>query len=82
MRLLLSVLWESKLLLVAQDQKLEIRNGSTVNVNPGDMVAAEDALAYFDPFSDPIIAEQDGKVRFEDIIIGTTLERGSERRYR
>ena len=62
-----------QLLLVAQDQKLEIRNGSTVQVVVGQVVPAEDALAYFDPFSDPIIAEQDGKVRFEDIIIGTTL---------
>ena len=66
-------LMKGKLLLVAQDQKLEIRNGSTVNVNPDDVVAAEEALAYFDPFSDPIIAEQNGRVRFEDIIIGTTL---------
>ena len=62
-----------KLLMVAQDQKLEIRNGSTVMVKPDDVVPAEEAIAYFDPFSDPIIAEQDGKIRFEDIIIGTTL---------
>ena len=66
-------LQEGKILLVAQDQKLEIRNGSTVMVYPDKIVAAEEALAYFDPFSDPIIAEQDGKIRFEDIIIGTTL---------
>lgn len=62
-----------KLLLVAQDQKLEIRNGSTVQVATSTVVPAEEALAYFDPFSDPIIAEQNGTVKFEDIIIGTTL---------
>ncbi|MBF9017124.1 MULTISPECIES: DNA-directed RNA polymerase subunit beta' [unclassified Oceanispirochaeta] len=62
-----------KLLLVAQDQKLEVRNGSTVQVATGAVVPAEEALAYFDPFSDPIIAEQNGTVKFEDIIIGTTL---------
>ncbi|OQY35209.1 MAG: DNA-directed RNA polymerase subunit beta' [Spirochaetaceae bacterium 4572_59] len=64
---------DDKLLLVAQDQKLEIRNGSTVMAHPEQIISAEEVLAYFDPFSDPIIAEQDGKVRFEDIIIGTTL---------
>ena len=28
----------------------------------------------FDPFTEPIIAEKNGKVRFEDIVLGTTLK--------
>jgi DNA-directed RNA polymerase subunit beta' len=63
-----------QLLLISQDQGLEVRNGSTVLVKANDVVKAEESIAFFDPFSDPIIAEQTGKIRFEDIIIGTTLK--------
>jgi len=50
------------------------------------VVEAEKTIATFDTFSDPIIAEVGGTVRYEDIIPGTTLreeideERGVERR--
>jgi len=62
------------LLLIAQAQRVGIRNGSELMVSPGQVVAAEEALAYFDPFSEPIIAEVQGKVIFEDIVLGTTLK--------
>jgi DNA-directed RNA polymerase subunit beta' len=65
---------EGQVLLVSQSQKLEIRNGSTMLVHEGQVVPAEETIAIFDPFSDPIIAEQNGTVRFEDIIKGTTLK--------
>lgn len=62
-----------ELLLVAQNQRLEVRNGSTVNVMEGQTVNIDEPIAVFDPFSDPIIAEQSGKVRFVDLINGVTL---------
>jgi DNA-directed RNA polymerase subunit beta' len=62
------------LLLIAQPQRVDIRNGSELMVSPGQVVAAEEALAYFDPFSEPIIAEAEGKVVSEDIVLGTTLK--------
>jgi DNA-directed RNA polymerase subunit beta' len=65
---------EDRLLLIAQDQKIDVRNGSEVVVNPGDIIAANGTLATFDPFSDPIISEHDGYVRYEDIIPGSTLK--------
>jgi DNA-directed RNA polymerase subunit beta' len=40
----------------------------------GDVVEAEKTIATFDPFSDPIIAEISGIVKYEDIIPGTTLK--------
>ncbi|MCE5255478.1 MAG: DNA-directed RNA polymerase subunit beta', partial [Spirochaetaceae bacterium] len=64
----------SKLLLVAQEQKLEIRNGSELSVVEGQIVPANETLATFDPFADPIISEYDGYARFEDIIPGSTLK--------
>jgi DNA-directed RNA polymerase subunit beta' len=62
------------LYLIGQDQKIEIRNGSEFVVKKGEVVGAEKTIATFDPFSDPIIAEASGIVKYEDIIPGTTLK--------
>ncbi|MEJ5185047.1 MAG: DNA-directed RNA polymerase subunit beta', partial [Rectinemataceae bacterium] len=62
------------LILHAQPVKQEVRNGTTVIVNEGDIVEANDTIGTFDPFSDPIIAEYNGYVRFEDIIPGSTMK--------
>ncbi|MBP7494147.1 MAG: DNA-directed RNA polymerase subunit beta', partial [Spirochaetales bacterium] len=64
----------SVLYLIAQDQKVEVRNGATLMVKPGDVLPAGYTLASFDPFSEPIISEYDGKVEFVDIVLGTTLK--------
>ncbi|MDR1178702.1 MAG: DNA-directed RNA polymerase subunit beta' [Spirochaetaceae bacterium] len=62
------------LYLIGQDQKIEIRNGSEFIVRKGEVIEAEKTIATFDPFSDPIIAEASGTVKYEDIIPGTTLK--------
>ncbi|OQY36753.1 MAG: DNA-directed RNA polymerase subunit beta', partial [Candidatus Cloacimonetes bacterium 4572_65] len=67
------VLHGKELLLIAQDHTIEIRNGSTVIVTENQIVPAEESMAFFDPFSDPIIAEFDGITKYEDIIPGSTL---------
>jgi DNA-directed RNA polymerase subunit beta' len=38
------------------------------------MIEANEAIVTFDPFSEPIIAEQNGTVKFVDILLGTTLK--------
>ncbi|GHV62608.1 DNA-directed RNA polymerase subunit beta' [Spirochaetia bacterium] len=65
---------ERTLYLIGQDQKIEIRNGSEFVAQKGEVVAAERPIASFDPYSDPIIAEASGTVKYEDIISGTTLK--------
>jgi len=62
------------LYLIGQDQKIEIRNGSDFEAQKGTVVEADKSIATFDPFSDPIIAEKGGIVKYEDIILGTTLK--------
>ena len=62
------------LLLIGPEQKIEIRNGSTFEVQKDAVVEADKTIATFDPFSDPIIAEASGIVKYEDIILGTTLK--------
>jgi len=62
------------LILISQEQKIEVRNGSELFVHEEQIVEAGETIAAFDPFSEPIIAEQDGIVRFVDIMLGTTLK--------
>jgi len=62
------------LCLIGQDQKIEIRNGSDFEAQKGTVVEADKTIATFDPFSDPIIAEASGIVKYEDIILGSTLK--------
>jgi DNA-directed RNA polymerase subunit beta' len=69
-----SMVLNGTLYLIGQDQKIEIRNGSEFLVQKDDVVEAEKTIATFDPFSDPIIAEVSGVVKYEDIISGTTLK--------
>ncbi|MCL2761978.1 MAG: DNA-directed RNA polymerase subunit beta' [Treponema sp.] len=64
----------SLLCLIGQEQKIGIRNGSEVMVKKGMVVEKEKIIATFEPFSDPIIAEASGIVKYEDIIPGTTLK--------
>ncbi len=65
---------EHRMYLIAQEQKVEIRNGASLLVSVDEVLPAEETLATFDPFSEPIISEHDGTVKFEDIVLGTTLK--------
>ena len=65
---------EEAILLVSQSQRIDIRNGSELHAEKGELIPAGDPIATFDPFSEPIIAEYDGKVKFIDILLGTTLK--------
>ena len=71
-----AVIKEDALYLVAQEQRLEIRNGAELHVTEGQILKAEETIASFDPFSEPIISEYAGTVRFKDIVKGTTLKEG------
>ena len=65
---------DNRLLLISQEQKVEIRNGSEMVVSRGQILLANETIATFDPFNDPIISEHDGIVRYEDIMPGATLK--------
>ena len=48
--------------------------GATLLVKEGQRVEVGDVLASWDPFTTPIITEVSGKVRFGDIIVGSTVQ--------
>jgi DNA-directed RNA polymerase subunit beta' len=48
--------------------------GTVLLFKDGDQVKAGDRLAEWDPFTVPIITEKSGRVKYEDLIEGITLE--------
>ena len=65
---------DTRLFIVAQEQSVDIPNGSEMKVEVDEYVSENTSIALFDPFSEPIIAEFDGTVEFVDIKLGTTLK--------
>lgn len=68
------IIIDDMLYLAGNEQKIEISNGATIQVNEGDIIKAGNAIGTFDQFSEPIIAEVSGYVHFEEVIPGSTLE--------
>lgn len=61
------------LLLLNVEQEIEIRNGSELMMKEGDIVKAQETIAVFDLFSEPIISEYSGYIKYSDILPGTTM---------
>ncbi len=64
-----------KVLLIAQPQHIDVRNGAELLAAEGAVVPAEETIAFFDPFSEPIIAETGGhRAASTTSCSGTTLK--------
>ena len=64
---------DDTVLLVNIEQEIELKNGAELKFLPGDIVQAEETIAVFDLFSEPIISEFSGRVKYVDILPGTTM---------
>jgi DNA-directed RNA polymerase subunit beta' len=62
------------LYVLGNDQIIDIANGSTIYKMAGSECEKDEFVGEFEPYNEPIIAEQDGVVHYEDIIAGSTLE--------
>jgi DNA-directed RNA polymerase subunit beta' len=60
--------------ITSKEQKIEITNGSTIFTKAGAMVKKGEVIGEFEQFIEPILAESDGYIHFEDVIVGSTLE--------
>ena len=65
---------EGVLYITSKEQKIEISNGSTIFAKAGDMIKKGEVIGEFEQFIEPILAESDGYIHFEDVILGSTLE--------
>lgn len=55
-------------------EKYTLPNGAKLYVNDGDDVKKQTRIAEWDPFNEPIIAEEEGKIHFHDILEGKTMQ--------
>jgi DNA-directed RNA polymerase subunit beta' len=54
-------------------ERFSVLYGAKLKVKEGDKVKAGEILAEWDPFSTPILAEVGGKVKFGDLVEGSTV---------
>lgn len=62
------------LFITGKEVRFEIANGSRLHISRGDIVSAGNEFGTFDQYSDPIIAESNGTIHYEDVIPGATLQ--------
>ncbi len=54
-------------------ERHKVPYGARLRFKPGDKVKAGQILAEWDPYTMPLIAEVDGKVRYQDVVEGKTM---------
>lgn len=67
-------MFNDRIFITSAEQRISVRNGSELKVPLNAVVPPGTTIVQFDPFSEPIVAEYDGKVKFIDIKLGTTLK--------
>lgn len=60
--------------VLGSSQEISISSGSKIYVKEWQKVVAGQPIGEFEPFFEPIIAEQSGYIHYDDIILGSTLE--------
>ena len=63
----------SRIYLVGHATSQVVKTGSELLVESGQFVEAKTPIVSFDPFSEPVLAEEAGYAKFVDIKLGTTL---------
>ncbi|MCQ2398053.1 MAG: DNA-directed RNA polymerase subunit beta', partial [Sphaerochaetaceae bacterium] len=64
---------KDRVIVLGAEEKINARTGSELKVCEEEFLPAGGTLVTFDPFSEPIISEFDGMVKFVDLVAGTTL---------
>ncbi|MFI4860774.1 MAG: DNA-directed RNA polymerase subunit beta' [Phycisphaerales bacterium JB063] len=59
-------------------EKFPLQYGSYIRVKPGQTVKRGDLLVNWDPHRTPILAEKEGNIRFEDVVVGETVRPEAE----
>jgi DNA-directed RNA polymerase subunit beta' len=55
-------------------ERYPVAYGAHIRVDDGQQVKAGEVLCEWDPFANPILTEQGGKVKFGDIVEGSTMQ--------
>ena len=55
-------------------ERYPVAYGAHIQVEDGQAVRAKDRLCEWDPFANPILTEQTGRIKFGDIVEGSTMQ--------
>jgi DNA-directed RNA polymerase subunit beta' len=55
-------------------ERYPVAYGAHIRVEDGQTVRAKDVLCEWDPFANPILTEQGGRIKFGDIVEGSTMQ--------
>ena len=72
----IAVIQDNNIYLCSQEQRIEIKNGSFLLVKEKAVIDESATIVTFDQFSDPIIAEYNGVIKYKDIEKNLKEERG------
>lgn len=67
-------IYGSKLYIVANVMEVDVPPGALLFKKIGEPTEIDEVIAQFDPFVQPVISEQSGKVKFSDLKIGITVK--------
>jgi DNA-directed RNA polymerase subunit beta' len=65
--------FDKTVVVLGPEERMDAKTGSILHVKENQFVATGETVITFDPFSEPIISEVNGMVKFEDLTLGTTL---------
>ena len=65
---------DKKLIILGSEHSVQLKPGSTIFAKKDDFIKSGKIIVSFDPYSEPIIAENNGKVVFERIEIGVNVK--------
>ncbi|MGE4454888.1 MAG: DNA-directed RNA polymerase subunit beta' [Sphaerochaeta sp.] len=66
-------IYNGKIYLIGHSTSQVVKAGSELLIKSGDYLEPKTPLVTFDPFSEPVVAEEGGFSHFVDIKLGTTL---------
>jgi DNA-directed RNA polymerase subunit beta' len=61
------------MVIVSNPRSIPIKVGAFIRVKEGEFLPANEIIAEFDPYNEPILTEVDGVVRFRDIVKDRTM---------
>ncbi len=64
---------KNEILIIGEDHRVSLPIGAKLKVKVGDILDANTLIAETDPFNEPILAEIDGRIKYQDVVLGRTM---------
>lgn len=69
---------DNNLYILAEEVIFQVRIGSDIKVQVGDILSSNGILAEFDPFFEPVLSEISGTIEYYDLVVGQTIREAKD----